>query len=59
MRRFRECLIDESGMVKVEERMERWWRVNKVVDEGLERIVRKEKKLRMVQDERIERMPFR
>ncbi len=29
---MRECLIDEKRMVKVEERMERWWRVNKVVD---------------------------
>ncbi len=37
-------------MVKVDERMERCCRVNKVVDEGMERMVEKEKKLRMVQD---------
>jgi hypothetical protein len=39
---LRECLIDESGMVKVEERMEGWCRVigeKFVVDEGMERMV--------------------
>ncbi len=46
---MRECLIDEKGMVKVEERMERWWRVNKVVDEGIERMVEKDGE--MLQDE--------
>ncbi len=30
------------GMVKVDERMERWCRVNKVVDEGMERMVEKD-----------------
>jgi hypothetical protein len=32
----------EMGMVKVDERMERWCRVNKVVDEGMERMVEKD-----------------
>ena len=33
--------------------------MEKVVDDGMERMVEKEKKLRMVQDKRIERMPYR
>jgi hypothetical protein len=32
--------------------------VEKVVDDGMERMVEKEKKLRMVQDKRIERMIY-
>ncbi len=39
--------------------MERWCRVRtekKVVDEGIKRIVENEKRLKMVQDERIVRM---
>ncbi len=42
--------------------MERWYRMRaekKVVDEGMERMVENEKKLTMVQDKRIERMPYR
>jgi hypothetical protein len=49
MRGLRECLIDERGRMIVDERMERRCRVNKVVDEGLERMV--EKNGEMVQDE--------
>ncbi len=42
--------------------MERWCRVGRekfVVDEGIERMAEKEKKLRMGQDEKIQRMPYR
>ncbi len=46
------------GMVKVYKRMERWCRVNKVVDEGMEWMVENEKRWRMVQDEMIVRMIY-
>ena len=51
MRGLRECFIDERGRMIVDERMERWCRVNKVVDEGMERMLEKEKKLRMIQED--------
>ncbi len=50
-----------GGGVIVDERKETWCRVrtgNKVVDQGMERMIENENRLRMVQDERIERTPF-
>jgi hypothetical protein len=49
------------GRMVDDERMERWCRMRaekKVVDEGIKRIVENEKRLIMVQDERIERTPY-
>jgi hypothetical protein len=55
MREFRELFIDERwGLSYVDERTERWCRVRRekfVVDEGMERMVENEKRLRMVEDE--------
>ncbi len=48
-------------MVKVDERTERWCRVRtekKVVDDRMEWMVENEKRLRMVEDKRIERIIY-